>query len=54
MNPLILATAHGFGEGVEKLGVIAVALLVAVVVLGRPTAASRNGGGRSRCWPCSW
>ncbi len=36
MNTLIVATVHGFGEGVEKLGVIAVALLVAVVVLGRP------------------
>jgi O-antigen ligase len=35
MSTLIFATAHGFGEGIEKLGVIAVALLVAVVVLAR-------------------
>ncbi len=42
MNTLIVATAHGFGEGVEKLGVIAVALLVAVVVLGRPPRLSER------------
>jgi putative inorganic carbon (HCO3(-)) transporter len=38
----IFATAHGFGEGVEKLGVVAVALLVAVVVLGRPPRVSER------------
>ncbi len=32
----VIATAHGLGEAAEKLGVIAVALLVAVTVLGRP------------------
>ncbi len=32
----LLATAHGFGLGVEKLGVVVVALLAAVAVLGRP------------------
>jgi O-antigen ligase len=42
MTTVILATAHGFGEGVEKLGVIAVALLVAVVVLGRPPRVSKR------------
>ncbi len=42
MSTVILATAHGFGEGVEKLGVIAVALLVAVVVLGRPPRISER------------
>ena len=36
MSFLTLATAHGLGEAAEKLGVIAVALLVAVVVLGGP------------------
>ncbi|MGA2164706.1 MAG: O-antigen ligase family protein [Solirubrobacteraceae bacterium] len=40
MSTAILATAHGFGEGVEKLGVIVVALLVALVVLGRPPRVS--------------
>lgn len=38
----VLATAHGFGEGVEKLGVIAVALLAAVVVLGRTPQVSER------------
>jgi O-antigen ligase len=33
MSLLVLATAHGLGEAAEKLGVIAVALLTAVVVL---------------------
>jgi O-antigen ligase len=33
MSLLVLATAHGLGEVAEKLGVIAVALLAAVVVL---------------------
>ncbi len=33
-----MATAHGLGEAAEKLGVIAVALLVAVVVLARRAA----------------
>jgi O-antigen ligase len=32
----LLATAHGVGEGAEKLGVIAVALLAAMVVLSGP------------------
>jgi O-antigen ligase len=36
MTYLTLATAHGLGEAFEKLGVIAVALLAAVVVLARP------------------
>jgi O-antigen ligase len=39
---LILATAHGLGEAVEKLGVIAVALLAALVVCGgRPRISER-------------
>jgi O-antigen ligase len=42
MSTLIIATAHGFGEGVEKLGVIAVALLVAAVALGRPPRISER------------
>jgi O-antigen ligase len=42
VSTTILATAHGFGEGVEKLGVIAVALLVAVVVLGRSPRVSER------------
>ncbi len=42
MSTAIFATAHGFGEGVEKLGVIAVAMLVAVVVLGRPPRVSER------------
>jgi O-antigen ligase len=42
VSTVILATAHGLGEGVEKLGVIAVALLVAVVVLGRPPRISER------------
>jgi O-antigen ligase len=41
----LLATAHGLGEAAEKLGVIAVALLAAVVVLGGERAARRPGGG---------
>jgi putative inorganic carbon (HCO3(-)) transporter len=45
MSVLILATAHGVGEAAEKLGVIAVALLAAVVVLGGP-AARRGAAGR--------
>ncbi len=39
----VLATAHGFGEGIEKFGVLVVALLVAVVILGAPTAYLRAG-----------
>lgn len=42
MSTAILATVHGFGEGVEKLGVIAVALLAAVVVLARPPRISER------------
>ncbi len=42
MSTAILATAHGFGEGVEKLGVIAVALLAAVAVLARPPRISER------------
>lgn len=34
----VIATAHGLGEGVEKLGVIVVALLAATVVLSTPSA----------------
>jgi O-antigen ligase len=37
-----IATAHGLGEAAEKLGVIAVALLVAVVVLGRAPRVSER------------
>jgi len=36
--PLVLASAHGLGEAAEKLGVIAVALLAALAVLGGPEA----------------
>jgi O-antigen ligase len=43
----LLATAHGLGEAAEKLGVIAVALLAAVVVLGGGQAARWRGGGAS-------
>jgi O-antigen ligase len=32
----VIATAHGVGEAAEKLGVLAVALLAAIVVLGHP------------------
>jgi O-antigen ligase len=42
VSTAILATAHGFGEGVEKLGVIAVALLAAVAVLARPPRISER------------
>jgi O-antigen ligase len=42
MNTLSLATTHGFGEGIEKVGVIAVALLAAVVVLARPPRISER------------
>jgi putative inorganic carbon (HCO3(-)) transporter len=46
MSLLVLATAHGLGEAAEKLGVIAVALLTAVVVLsasaGRVTQRQRS------------
>jgi O-antigen ligase len=42
VSTAILATAHGFGEGVEKVGVIAAALLVAVVVLARPPRISER------------
>ncbi|HEV3322547.1 MAG TPA: O-antigen ligase family protein [Solirubrobacteraceae bacterium] len=42
MTTMLFATAHGFGEGVEKLGVIAVALLGAVVVLGRSPRVSER------------
>ncbi len=42
MNTLTLATAHGLGEAAEKLGVIAVALLVAVAVLARPPRISER------------
>jgi O-antigen ligase len=38
MSFMTLATAHGLGEVAEKLGVIAVALLVALVVLSDPAA----------------
>ncbi len=38
----VLATAHGLGEAAEKLGVIAVALLVAVAVLGRAPRVSER------------
>jgi O-antigen ligase len=34
----VIATAHGLGEGVEKLGVIVVALLAATVALSTPSA----------------
>jgi O-antigen ligase len=40
--PAILATVHGLGEAAEKLGVIAVALLAAVVVLARPPQVSER------------
>ncbi len=43
MSLLVLATAHGLGEAAEKLGVIAVALLTAVVVLSGPSAAAESG-----------
>ena len=36
--PAILATVHGLGEAAEKLGVIAVAALAAVVLLSGPHA----------------
>ncbi|HEY3830014.1 MAG TPA: O-antigen ligase family protein [Solirubrobacteraceae bacterium] len=39
-----MATAHGVGEGAEKLGVIAVALLAAVVVLSGSAAGAPAGG----------
>jgi O-antigen ligase len=41
MSFLTLATAHGLGEAAEKLGVVAVALLTAVVVLGGPAGLPR-------------
>jgi putative inorganic carbon (HCO3(-)) transporter len=41
MSFLTLATAHGVDEAAEKLGVIAVALLVAVVVLSGPAILPR-------------
>ena len=37
---MILATVHGFGEVVEKLGVVLIALLAAVGVLARPPRVS--------------
>ena len=43
MNTLtLMATAHGLGEAAEKLGAVAVVLLVAVVVLGRPPQVSER------------
>jgi putative inorganic carbon (HCO3(-)) transporter len=42
MNTLPLATAHGLGEAAEKLGVVAVALLVAVTVLACPPRVSER------------
>jgi len=42
----VLATVHGAGEAAEKLGVIAVALLASVFVLGRP----RWLGAQARSW----
>ncbi len=47
MNLLVLATAHGLGEAAEKLGVIAVALLAAVVVLSGEAPRLAVGGGSS-------
>jgi putative inorganic carbon (HCO3(-)) transporter len=41
MSFLTIATAHGLGEAAEKLGVIAVALLAAVVVLSGPAGPPR-------------
>jgi len=38
----VLAVAHGFGEGVEKLGVVVAALLAGVVVLARPPRVSER------------
>jgi O-antigen ligase len=38
----LLAAVHGLGEAAEKLGVIAVALLAALVVLGRPPRISER------------
>jgi O-antigen ligase len=45
---VMLATAHGLGEGAEKLGVIAVALLTAMVVLSGPARA--RGAGLPAAW----
>jgi putative inorganic carbon (hco3(-)) transporter len=43
MNTLtLMATAHGLGEAAEKLGVVAVALLAAAVVLARPPRVSER------------
>jgi O-antigen ligase len=39
----VIATAHGLGEAVEKLGVIAVAVLAAVVVLSAPFTRPQKG-----------
>jgi O-antigen ligase len=47
MSFTMLATAHGLGEAAEKLGVIAVALLAAVVVLSSPAAQGLSSGARS-------
>jgi O-antigen ligase len=44
MSFAMLATAHGLGEGAEKLGVIAVALLTAVVVLSGPAGGRGSAG----------
>jgi len=38
----VLATVHGVGEGVEKLGVVLVALLAAAAVLARPPRVSER------------
>ncbi|HEY2767085.1 MAG TPA: O-antigen ligase family protein [Solirubrobacteraceae bacterium] len=46
-----VATAHGLGEAAEKLGVIAVALLAALVVLSAPVARGADGGAWWSDWP---
>jgi O-antigen ligase len=51
MSLLVLATAHGLGEAAEKLGVIAVALLTAVVVLSGRAALGVSVGRRGRRGP---
>jgi O-antigen ligase len=40
--PLVLATVHGLGGGLERVGVAAVVLLAALVVLGRPPRVSER------------
>lgn len=51
LDAVPFATAHGLGEAAEKLGVIAVALLAALVVLSAPAARGADGEAWWSDWP---